>query len=90
MSFRGNLSDVGKMMTFFSLEIDPTLGYIPEIVAQRDGDPRIQNHMQPSARLLTYAMWLSASLLQYANWPPEAYEFDTPAVYDFPRENVVQ
>ena len=75
---------------FFFLEIDPTLGYISEIVAQRDGDPRIQNHMQPSARLLTYAMWPSAPLLLYANWPPEAHEFDTPAVYDFPRENVVQ
>ena len=89
MSFRGNFSDVGKMMTFF-LEIDPTLGYISEIVGQRDGDPRIQNHMQLSARLLTYAMWPSAPLLLYANWPPEAHEFDTIAVYDFPRENVVQ
>ena len=39
------------------------------VVAQRDGDSRIQNHMQPSARLLTYA-----------NWPPEAHEFDTPAL----------
>ena len=77
-------------MTTFFLEIDPTLGYISEIAAQRDGDPRIQNYMQPSARLLTYAMWPSAPLLPCANWPPEAHEFDTPAVDDFPRENVVQ
>ena len=79
-------------MTFFSffLEIDPTLGYITGIVAQRDGDPRIQNHMKPSARLLTHAMWPSEPLLLYENWPPEAQEFNTPAVYDFPRKNVVQ
>ena len=43
--------------------------------------------MQPSARLLTYAMWPpvmwppvmwpSTPLLIYANWPTEAHEFDT-------------
>ena len=76
-------------------EIDPSLRQVSEIVAQRDGDPRIQNHMQPPARLLTYAMrpppmWPSAPLLKSANWPSEAHEFDTPAVYDFSHENVVQ
>ena len=55
-------------MTFF-LEIDLTSGYITEIVAQRSGGLQIQNFMQPSARLLIYAMW-----------PPEAYEFDNPAL----------
>ena len=79
----------------YFLEIDPSMGQISEVFAQKDGDARIQNHMQPPARLLTYVMrpplmWPSAPLLIYANWPPEAHEFDIPAVYDFPRENVVQ
>ena len=69
-------------MTFF-LEIDPSWGQISAVVSQRGGDPRIQSHVWPSARLLTYAMrppemWPSAPLLIYANWPPEAHEFDTP------------
>ena len=52
-------------MTFF-LEIDLTLGYITETVAQRSGDLQIENLMRSSAQLLICAMW-----------PPEAHEFDT-------------
>ena len=51
------------------MEINLTLGYITEIVAQRSGDLQIENLMPPSARLLICAMW-----------PPEAHEFDTPGV----------
>ena len=76
----------GEDFFSFFLEIDPSLGQISEVVAQREGDPLIQNHMCNEAPL----MWPSAPLLIYANWPPEAHEFDIPAVYDFARENVVQ
>ena len=55
-------------MTFF-LEIDLTSGYITEIVTRRSGDLQIENFMRPSARLPICAMW-----------PPEAHEFDTPAL----------
>ena len=69
LSFGDNFTDAGKAMTFLFLEIDLTSGYITEIVAQRSGDLQIQNFMRPSARLLIYAMW-----------PPEAYQFDSPAL----------
>ena len=69
MSFEDNFTDAGMVMTFISLEIDLTLGYITEIVARRSDDLQVQNLMRPSARLLIYAMW-----------PPEAHEFDTPDV----------
>ena len=68
MSFGDNFTDAGKAMTFF-FEINLSSGYITEIVAQRSGDFQIHNFMQPSARFLIYAMW-----------PPEAHEFDTPAL----------
>ena len=68
MSFRDNFTNAGKVMTFI-FEIDLTSGYITEIVAQRSGDLQIQNFT-----------WPSAQLLMYAKWPPDAHEFDTPAV----------
>ena len=71
MSFGDKFTHAGKVMALFFLEIDLTSGYITEIVAQRSGDLQIQNLMRPSARLLIYAMW-----------PPEAHEFDTPALRD--------
>ena len=57
-----------EAMTFF-FEIDFTSGYITKIVARRGGDLQIENFMRPSARLHICAMW-----------PPEAHEFDTPAL----------
>ena len=56
---------------FFFLEINLTSGYITEIFSRRSGDIQIENFMRPSARLLICTMS-----------PPEAHEFDTPALHN--------